>query len=138
MVTTRIIRAAPLPASGISIGRSGNTAVEFALVAPMLIMFLFGILKLGLALWYQNALDYSVAEAARCASDNPGTCGSSSQITSYAAATSGAGFASSVFTYTAPAAGNCGYQVTASYPMSLAIPYMNLNVTLTSSACYPN
>lgn len=138
MVMTQIIRAALGPASGTSLDRSGTTAVEFALVAPVLILFLFGILKLGLALWYQNALDYSVAEAARCAANSPSTCGNSSQITSYAAATSGAGFASSVFAYTAPATGNCGYQVTANYPMSLAIPYLNLNVTLTSSACYPN
>lgn len=116
--------------------RDGNAAVEFALVAPVLFLFLIGIMFLGLALWRQNALDYSVAEAARCASDAPSTCGSSTQITSYAAGVSGGNFDSTVFTYTAPTTGSCGYLVTASYPMS--VPYLNLGMTLTSRACWPN
>jgi Flp pilus assembly protein TadG len=115
--------------------RDGNTAVEFALIMPALFSFLVGIMFVGLALWRQNALDYSVAEAARCASDASSTCGTSTQITAYAAGVSGGNFDSAVFTYTAPTAGSCGYLVTASYPMS--VPYLNLSMTLTSRACWP-
>ena len=48
--------------------RRANTAVEFALAAPAIFLFMFGIIEVGYALWMQNALDYSVAAAARCAS----------------------------------------------------------------------
>jgi len=48
--------------------RRASTAVEFALAAPALFLFMFGIIEVGYALWMQNALDYSVAAAARCAS----------------------------------------------------------------------
>jgi Flp pilus assembly protein TadG len=116
--------------------RDGNAAVEFALIMPALFSFLIGIMFVGVALWRQNALDYSVAEAARCASDASSTCGTATQITSYAAGVSGANFDSTVFIYTAPTAGSCGYLVTASYPMS--VPYLNLSMTLTSRACWPN
>ena len=44
--------------------RRANTAVEFALAAPAIFMFMFGIIETGYALWMQNALDYSVAAAA--------------------------------------------------------------------------
>jgi len=52
----------------------GSAAVELALVAPALFLFVFGIAETGRALWLQNALDYSVAEAARCATINPAVC----------------------------------------------------------------
>lgn len=106
------------------------------MVAPALFGFLIGIMFFGIALWRQNALDYSVAEAARCASDASSSCGTASQITSYAAGVSGGNFDSTVFTYTAPTAGSCGYLVTASYPIS--VPYFNVSMTLTSRACWPN
>jgi Flp pilus assembly protein TadG len=127
--------------SRIARNRSGGTAFEFALVAPALFMFLMGIVWLAYALWIQNALDFSVAEAARCAA-NSSACGApggqtSNLVTTYAAGVSGASVDSSVFTYVAPANGNCGYGVTASYPMTLAIPFVTLSLTLTSSACFP-
>jgi Flp pilus assembly protein TadG len=39
--------------------RSGNTAVEFAFIAPAMLMFIFGVAEVGRVLWLQNALDYS-------------------------------------------------------------------------------
>jgi hypothetical protein len=116
--------------------RDGNAAVEFAFVMPALFFFLVGSMYLGMTLWRQNALDYAVSEAARCASDAQGTCGTSTQITTYAAGISGGNFDPSVFTYTPPTTGSCGYLVSASYPMS--VPYLNLSMTLTSRACWPN
>src|SRR5947207_6842706 len=63
--------------------RRANTAVEFALAAPALFLFMFGIIEVGYALWMQNALDYSVAAAARCASLSGSACsGSPSLVTS--------------------------------------------------------
>jgi Flp pilus assembly protein TadG len=114
--------------------RSGNVAVELAFIAPAMLMFIFGIMEVGRVLWLQNALDYAVVEAARCISNAPSTCGSASQTQSFAAGESGAGFASSVF---AVSSASCGNKVTASYAVTLDIPYANWSTTLTSQACYP-
>jgi Flp pilus assembly protein TadG len=122
--------------------RDGNAAVEFAFVMPALFFFLVGSMYLGMTLWRQNALDYAVSKAARFAEvlcAQPATC--SAQVKTYAASISGGNFDSSVFTYTytppaTPPTSPCGYLVTASYPMS--VPYLNLSMTLTSQACWPN
>jgi hypothetical protein len=113
---------------------AGNPAVEFGLLAPALLMFVFGIAEGGRLLWNVNALHYSVQEAARCASINKTTCGSASQIQSFAAGRSGAGFDSSVFTATVA---GCGNQVSASYTMPLNIPFMAHSISLTAQSCYP-
>jgi len=114
--------------------RSGHAAVELAFIAPAMLMFILGIAEVGRVLWLQNALDYAVVGAARCMSNSPSTCSSTSQAQTYAANLSGAGFASSVFTATVA---SCGNKVTATYPVTLDIPYVNLSATLTSQACYP-
>ena len=114
--------------------RSGSTAVQMAFVAPAMLMFILGIMEVGRVMWLQNALNYSVVEAARCISNSPSTCGSASQTQSFAASQSGAGFASSVFTVTTA---SCGNKVTATYPVTLDIPFVNFSATLTSQACYP-
>ena len=112
----------------------GNPAVEFALVASPLLVFVFGIMATAQAMWLQNALNVSVAEAARCASVNPTLCGSPSQIQDYAADQAGAGFDSTIFTV---ATVSCGNRVSASYPLPLTIPFMTLSVNLSAQACYP-
>ena len=112
----------------------GNAAVEFGLLTPVLLTFIFGIAEGGRLLWTVNALHYSVQEAARCASINKTTCGSSTQIQSFAAGRAGAGFASSVFTATVT---GCGNRVSASYTMPLNIPFMAHSISLTAQSCYP-
>ena len=122
---------------------SGANAVEFALVAPLLIGLLFGIFEFGQAIWTQGVLDYAVEQAARCASINTTTCGSSAAIKTYASQqTSPLNLAASVFSASTP---TCGNQVTASYVFSFVgtLPLINstalfpTSVTLTSSSCYP-
>ena len=112
----------------------GATAVEFAIVAPVLLMLLLGIMEAGRALWTQNALNFAVEQAARCAAIDQNNCGSSTQVKSFAANVSGADFSSSIFTVTAAA---CGNLVSASYPMHLNIPYVSAAPTLTAQSCYP-
>ena len=117
--------------------RRAAAAVELALAMPALCLFIFGIIEVGFALWVQNALDYSVASAARCASLNligTSCVGSPSQVTTYAANQSGAYLNSTAFTYTPTAA--CGCQVSASYTIALDIPWDSaLSVTLSSNSC---
>jgi hypothetical protein len=134
MTTSGILQRLRRAVTSLLGDRGGNAAIELAFTAPGVLMFILGICEAGRMLWLQNALNYSVAEAARCWSNNTTTCGSATQAASYAATASGAGFSSSVFTGSTP---SCGKQVSASYPMTLAMPYMNLSLTLTSQACYP-
>jgi Flp pilus assembly protein TadG len=116
--------------------RRGGPVIEFAMAAPALFLFLFGIIELGYAMWIQNSLDFSTATASRCASLTGANASSPcySGVTAYAASQSGADIDSSVFTYTRGAA--CGCQVTATYSMPLNIPWTDLTVILTSEACY--
>jgi Flp pilus assembly protein TadG len=114
--------------------QGGNMAVEFGLLVPTLMLFIFGIAEGGRLLWTVNALHYSVQEAARCASIDKTNCGSPTQIASFAAGRAGAGFASSVFTATVA---SCGNRVSASYTMPLNIPFMSNSISLSAQSCYP-
>jgi Flp pilus assembly protein TadG len=114
----------------------GSTAVEFALVAPLIIVMLFGIFEFGRALWTQGVLDYAVEEASRCASVNATTCGSAGAIETFAAGkTTPLNLPSSTFVATTT---TCGNKVTASYPFTFVasgiLPY---NIRLTSQSCFP-
>jgi Flp pilus assembly protein TadG len=114
--------------------RSGGTAMEFALLAPAMLVLLIGTIEAGRMLWMLNALHYSVQEAARCASVNTTLCGTPTQIQTFAAGRSGAAFASSVFTATVA---GCGNRVSASYPAHTFIPFVTQSITLTAQSCYP-
>lgn len=61
----------------------GASAVEFALVAPIFLMMVLGMMEIGRALWIKNTMQYAVEEAARYAIIN--TDATTAQVTSYAA-----------------------------------------------------
>ena len=111
----------------------GHAAVELALLAIPLFLFLFTIINAGHVLWLQNALDASVTDAARCAAVNTSKCGTADQIKTYAAGQSGAGFTSSTFSFSSA---SCGKQVSASYAVTL--PVVGHSLTLSAQACYPS
>lgn len=113
----------------------GGAAIEVALTCPLLLIFLFGIIEFGSAMWLQNALDYSVAEAARCASVNTSVCGTTTEIQNYAANQSGANFDNSIFSVSTP---SCGNLVSAHYPMTVTVPGVTFSLTLDAQACYPS
>jgi len=115
--------------------RDGNVAIEMALLAVPLFVFVFGIINTGYALWLQNALVSSVTQAARCATVNPTLCGTASQIQAYAAARSGAGLNSSIFSFAVVP--SCGNQVSATYPLPLRLPFVSFSLSLNARSCYP-
>src|SRR5882762_3434977 len=57
--------------------RSGHSAIEFAFIAPAMLMFILGIAEVGRVLWLQNALDYAVVGTARCMSNSLSGCAAS-------------------------------------------------------------
>jgi Flp pilus assembly protein TadG len=112
--------------------RQGATAVEFALIAPVLFLILLGIMEVGRAFWIQSALDFAVQEAARCAvvqAANP-ACSSPSAVQAYAAGRiSQLNIPASDFTV---ATLTCGVDVKA------AVPYHFLSIinpTLSAESC---
>jgi Flp pilus assembly protein TadG len=121
----------------------GSPAVEFALVAPILLALMFGIFEFGQAVWTQGILDYAVEQASRCASINATTCSTSAAIKTFAAQqTAPLNLPATTFTATTPA---CGNLVSASYvfsfvgtlPLIQGTALLPSTVTLTSSSCYP-
>ena len=52
---------------------SGQTMVEFALIAPLFFMVVFGIIILGIGVFYQQQISHAAREAARFAVVNTGS-----------------------------------------------------------------
>jgi len=60
----------------------GATAVEFALILPVLLTFLLGLIEFGRAMWIRNTMQYAVEDAARYAAITSGA--TSSDVTTFA------------------------------------------------------
>jgi len=116
--------------------RSGATAVEFALVAPVMIVMIFGILEFGRAAWTLNALNFAVESAARCAAIDQNNCATAVQIQNHAAGFA-AGLAIPPSTFTVSTQ-TCGKQVVATFAFISVAPIVaSLPITLSARACYP-
>ncbi len=117
--------------------QQGASAVEFALIAPVFFLFIFGIIAFGIMFWTQVGLQHGAEMAARCASINNTLCPNNnpSAITNYAMQQAlGLSLPSSTFTYSTP---TCGNQVSASYTFQFP-GILNLSpLTLTAQACFP-
>jgi Flp pilus assembly protein TadG len=117
--------------------QQGASAVEFALIAPVFFLFIFGIIAFGLLFWTQIGLQHGAEMAARCASINSTLCpnGNPGAITNYAMQQAlGLSLPASTFTYSTPA---CGNQVNASYRFQF-LDILNLApFTLRAQACFP-
>ena len=117
----------------------GAAAVEFALVFPMFILCVMGIMETGRLYRLWDTVHFAVAEAARCASVNTTLCGTSAQIAAYAAgnaiglALPAGTTASQIFTVSTAA---CGTKVTASWPFQyVAVGLFPYSIMVTASAC---
>jgi Flp pilus assembly protein TadG len=115
--------------------RTGATAIEFALVMPLVLMVMIGGINLCLVAYTIAGLHYATEAASRCASLDATTCGTSATVNTYAKNrfinVSGA---TPTFTL---ASASCGFKVTASmtYPLNLGVRAVNL--PLSSQACMP-
>ena len=117
----------------------GATALEFAILAPVFFLLIFGIIAFGMLFWTQVGLQHGAEMAARCASINTTLCpnGNQSAVTNYAMQQAlGLSLPASTFTYSTPPP-PCGNQVSAIY--TFVFPdILNLSpLTLTALACFP-
>lgn len=120
-----------------AIGRNerGAAAIEFALVAPVMILLLIGGMFLSIMGFTLSSLHASAETAARCASLQSPNCTTTAEVQNYASANflqvTGR---TAVFTMTTPA---CGYKVVGSATFAFNTGLARVNVPLTTQACFP-
>lgn len=113
----------------------GTTAVEFAIIAPCVVMLLVGTVNLSLMLLSIGGMHFAVEEAARCASARPSVCTNSASIIAYAQTRYSGSLVSPVFTYAAAA---CGNQVTATITYDFNVGMFKQAVPLSATSCFPS
>ena len=115
--------------------RSGAGAVEFALVLPAVLMVIVGGIHLCLVSYTLAGLHYATEAAARCASLDSTTCGTSAGVDTYAktrfinASGQSASFAL--------ATDNCGFAVLGSVTYKLNLGLKTLDLPLQAKSCAP-
>ena len=111
----------------------GSNAVEFALIAPALIMLVVGTMWACLLVFSAASLHYSVEQAARCYSVNSTLCGTPSSAQTYAQSQY-RGTNAPTFLASTPA---CGHQVAATVTVALNSGIKTWNVPLSATSCFP-
>ena len=103
----------------------GATAVEFALVAPIFLMFVIGMFDLGRLFFIKNTMQYTVEQTARYAMVNPTL--TETELETYATTEGDKMFTGITFTAEATVVGTVNYRnITASYSFDFLMPLVNL------------
>jgi Flp pilus assembly pilin Flp len=120
----------------------GTTAIEFAIVAPVFILLVIGILYLCMCLSVVNSMHYAVEEGARCASvRTPLQC--TDNVTTIAYTQSRYYGPSSLpkFDYDSPAfAAACpnGHSVSGQLTYVVDLGLKQITVPISATACFPS
>jgi Flp pilus assembly protein TadG len=110
----------------------GATAVEFAVLFPVLVSTLLGIIWASLLAYSAASLHYAVEGAARCYSVES-RCGSAAEAQSYAQSRY---YGANVPTFTASTP-SCGHQVSATVNVAFSLALASWKVPLSATACFP-
>jgi len=113
----------------------GTTAIEFAIVGPIFIMLIIGIMYLCMCLAVVGSMHYAVEEGARCASVKTTVCSDQSTTVSYTQSHYFGPSTLPTFTYNAAAA--CGHSVSGTISYVLDVGLKQFTVPITASACFP-
>ncbi|HEY9163605.1 MAG TPA: TadE/TadG family type IV pilus assembly protein [Magnetovibrio sp.] len=121
-------------------GERGATAVEFALVAPVFLLFVLGIIDLGRLFYVKNIMQYAVEQTARYAMVHP--TASQVSLETYAENQAESLFSGITFIADAPGTdvvGGVNYRsITATYTFSYMMPLITVgDVPLSSSSRTP-
>lgn len=125
--------------------RRGVTAVEFALVAPAFMMFMFLIIDGARAVWTYQTLQAVATDSARCAALGVTGCKTSSEVQTYAVNRAngyGVGLTSSAVTLTSAAtcssvAGMTKVAISTSYQGATTKLLPSPVTTLSTESCFP-
>lgn len=123
--------------------RRGATAIEYAIILPVLMLAVFGIMDVGRLLWTYTTIVSASEAAARCYAIKAAGCTTAADVQNYAVTQAwGLSTDPSAFTVATQA---CGAQVRATYVFAFVIPWLSAvppfgsanSITLTTTACYP-
>jgi Flp pilus assembly protein TadG len=112
----------------------GTSAVEFAILAPILMMLLVGAVYISVGLFVVGSLHYAVEEGARCASIKTTVCSDGSTTLTYTRSQFFDASLSPTFTY---ATATCGNVVSGSLSYVVDLGVTKITVPVTASACFP-
>ena len=114
--------------------RSGAGALEFALVVPVFIIMVLGVIGCAQMANAASSMNYAVQEAARCYALDQTRCGNPTAIAAYARTKYlGPGINP---TFSSSTAG-CGNTVTATATYRIDALFIRQDVPLRASACFP-
>ena len=122
------------PSSNAWSDEQGTTAVEFAMVAPVFILLVIGLLYVCMALYAVGSLHYAVEEGARCASVRTAVCTDANATLAYTKDHYFGPSSSPIFSFAALACGN-SVSASANYPMDLGLA--KFTVPIRATACFP-
>jgi len=115
--------------------QQGTTAVEFGIIAPVLIAMLVGTMALCVGLFLIGSLHFAVEDGARCASVKTTVCSDAATTVAYTQSRYfGPAGVSPTFTYAAAA---CGNSVTAAITYSMNVGFKTLVIPISATACFP-
>ena len=112
----------------------GTTAIEFAIIAPVFISFVVGILYVSMGLFLVGSLHYAVEEGARCASVRTMVCSDKTTTEAYTKSRYFGPSSSPTFAYAAAA---CGNSVSASVNYVMNLGLTQVTVPISATACFP-
>jgi Flp pilus assembly pilin Flp len=119
----------------LSRNQQGTTAVEFAIIAPVFIMLVFGTIGLCFALFLVGSLHFAVEDGARCASVKASICPDTATTIAYTQSRYLGPNVSPTFTPNLTAA--CGKSVTGSVNYSMNMGFRTFVIPISATACYP-
>jgi Flp pilus assembly protein TadG len=112
----------------------GATAVEFAMVGPVFLLLVVGLVYVCLLFFSVGSMQYAVEKGARCASVATTVCTDSNSTITYTNAAYYGPLTTPTFTY---AARTCGHSVTGTMNFALYFVVTTLTVPLSATACFP-
>jgi len=114
----------------------GTTAVEFALTAPVYVLFAVAILQISLYLWTVLGLKHAVDMSARCAAIGSSDCADTAATQAFAA-TQAYGLTVDPERFTVARAA-CGSSVAISFSYVIAVPGLpDMTFPVDAAACVP-
>jgi Flp pilus assembly protein TadG len=120
--------------------QEGTTAVEFAIIAPIFILLVLGIIGVCFALFLVGSLHFAVEDGARCASVKTSICSDTATTIAYTQTRYLGPNVSPTFTHNAAAAcgpANSGNSVTGTVNYTMDIGLKRFVIPISATACFP-
>ena len=112
----------------------GTAAVEFAIVGPIFLMLIIGLIYTCMLLFTMGSMQFAVEEGARCASVQTTVCTNNATTISHALGAYYGPIAAPTFTSSLAA---CGHVVSSTTSFSFNMGLSSVNVPLTATSCFP-